>query len=82
MHLLERFTRSGDDTIDYEVTVTDPAKFTKSWTVAFPLMKSPTENIFLEYACHEGNYAVLHLLSQARDLEKQEVSQKGTTGSK
>ena len=73
MHLLERFTRVADDGIDYEVTVTDPSQFTKPFTVAFPWLKSPTEQIFLEYACHEGNYGMLHLLSQARNLEKKKT---------
>ncbi len=73
MHLLERYTRTAEDTIDYEVTVTDPSKFTKPFTIAFPFMKSPTEHIFLEYACHEANYGMLHLLSQARNLEKRQA---------
>ncbi len=75
MHLLERFTRTAEDAIDYEVTVTDPSKFTKPFTIAFPWMKSPTEQIFLEYACHEANYGMLHLLSQARNLEKRQKAQ-------
>ena len=37
-------------------------------------MKSPTEQIFLEYACHEANYAMLHLLSQARNLERRQTA--------
>ena len=77
MHLLERFTRTADDTIDYEVTVTDPSKFTKPFTIALPWMKSPTEQIFLEYACHEANYGMLHLLSQARNLEKRQTTSRG-----
>ena len=72
MHLLERFTRTAEDTIDYEVTITDPSKFTKPFTIALPWMKSPTEQIFLEYACHEANYGMLHLLSQARNLERRQ----------
>ena len=77
MHLLERFTRTADDIIDYEVTVTDPSKFTRPFTIAFPWMKSPTEQILLEYACHEANYAMIHLLSQARNLEKRSASARG-----
>ena len=70
MQLLEKFTRTAADTIEYEVTVTDPSKFTKPFTIVFPLEKSPTQQVFLEYACHEANYGMLHLLSQARNLEK------------
>ncbi len=77
MHLLERFTRTAEDAIDYGSTVTDPSKFTQPFTIAFPLMKSPTEQIFLEYACHEANYGMMHILSQARNLEKRQGKSQG-----
>ena len=37
MHLMERWTRVGPDSMTYEVTVTDPSKFTQPWTVALTL---------------------------------------------
>ena len=77
MHLLERFTRSGEDLIEYQITVTDPSKFTKPFTIEFPLMKSPTQQVYLEYACQEGNYGIPHLLSQARNLEKRQAAPRG-----
>lgn len=77
MHLLERFTRTAEDAIDYEATITDPSKFTQPFTIAFPVLKSPTEQIFLEYACHEANYGMLHLLSQARNLERRQSKAQG-----
>ena len=30
----------------------------------------PTEGEMIEYACHEGNYAMFNLLEVARDEEK------------
>ena len=33
LHLVERFTRVDAETIDYEATLTDPTRFTRSWTV-------------------------------------------------
>jgi hypothetical protein len=77
MHLLERFTRTADDLIEYQVTVTDTSKFTKPFTIEFPLMKSPTQQVYLEYACHEANYAMVHLLSQTRNLEKRQAGSRG-----
>ena len=77
MHMLERFTRAAEDLIEYEVTVTDPSKFTRPFTIEFPLMKSPTQQVFLEYACQEGNYGMLHLLSEARNLEKRKAARGG-----
>jgi hypothetical protein len=68
LHLVERFTRTGADTILYEFTVDDPASFTKPWTAQVPLRKSP-DQIF-EYACHEGNYSMVNTLSAARATEQ------------
>ena len=35
--MVERFTRVDAETIDYEATITDPTRFTRPWTVRFPL---------------------------------------------
>jgi hypothetical protein len=67
--LVERFTRTSDREIQYEVTVNDPKTFTKPWTVTFPITQEPGYRIF-EYACHEGNYAMANSLSAARAEEK------------
>ena len=69
LHLVERYTRVNDDTLLYEFTVTDPAAFTKPWSVALP-MRRTDEQIF-EYACHEGNEAMTGILRGARFGEKQ-----------
>ena len=53
LHLIERFTRTGVDTIDYRFTVDDPTVWTQPWTAAFPLRR--TDLAMYEYACHEGN---------------------------
>ena len=68
LHLVERFTRVNAETLNYEVTVGDPTAFTRSWTVALPATRSK-EAIF-EYACHEGNYGMVGILSGARQQEK------------
>ena len=69
MQLVERFTRVAPDTIEYEMTLTDPEKFPRPWTVRIPVTKLE-QSLFVEYACHEGNYGMVHLLSQARNLER------------
>jgi hypothetical protein len=73
LHLVERFTRISASAIQYEVTVQDPQIFTASWTVAFPITYQPGYQIF-EYACHEGNYAMVNILSEARAAEKAEAA--------
>jgi hypothetical protein len=66
--VIERFTRVDADTIDYQVTVDDPANFTKPWTAAIPMRKLGGQ--LFEYACHEGNYAMPGILAGARAQEK------------
>ena len=72
---VERFTRTSDRSIQYEVTVYDPKTFTAPWTIAFPITHEPGYQIF-EYACHEGNYAMSNMLSAARAEEKAEAAEK------
>ncbi|MCY4508849.1 MAG: hypothetical protein OXG35_18115, partial [Acidobacteria bacterium] len=62
--LTERFTRLDDDTLLYEYTVDDPVIFTRPFTVAVPMRQS--DEPMFEYACHEGNYGLLNILSGAR----------------
>ena len=64
MKLIERFTRTGPDTLIYEFTVDDPESFTRSWTARYPMTK--TTDLIYEYACHEGNYGLEGSLSGAR----------------
>ena len=68
LHVVERFTRSGFNTINYEVTISDPNVYERSWTVAMPWTRDPGYRIF-EYACHEGNTAVEMILSAGRAEE-------------
>ena len=65
LRLVERFTFSGPDTIDYEVTIEDSGAFTSPWKVAMPLNRDVAYQIF-EYACHEGNYGLVNSLSAGR----------------
>src|SRR5262245_57481150 len=69
MHLVERFTRVDPNTLLYEFTVDDPASFTKPWSAAVP-MKMSDEQLF-EYACHEGNEAMVGILGGARYEDRQ-----------
>jgi hypothetical protein len=68
LRVIERFTRTGPDAIDYQFTVHEPATFTKSWTVDAPMRALPGG--MHEYACHEGNYGLANILSAQRAEEK------------
>ena len=75
LHVVERFTRADENTINYEVVVEDSKVFTSPWKLAMPLNREPDYKIF-EYACHEGNYAVPHILSAGRARDKAGVAAK------
>jgi hypothetical protein len=68
MRMVERFTRLDNDTISYQLTVTDPNTFSRPWTLENNFWRSD-EGIF-EVACHEGNYGLANILSGARAQEK------------
>ena len=69
LHLVERFTRLGADTIDYRLTVTDPVTFAKPWTLVNGLWRA--DDGIYEVACHEGNIGLKGILAGARAQERQ-----------
>jgi hypothetical protein len=70
MTVTERFTRVDANTINYTVTVEDPKVYSKPWTVALPLNRDDTYQMF-EYSCQEGNYAMANALSFGRKRDKE-----------
>jgi hypothetical protein len=69
MHLVERFTPVDKGRLDYQYTITDEDTFARPFTVAIPM--KATDGRMYEYACHEGNYAMLNMLKGARLLESE-----------
>ena len=61
LHLVERFTRTGPDTLTYAFTVTDPATWVRPWTAEVRMTRS--DEPLYEYACHEGNYSMASSLT-------------------
>ena len=72
LHLVERYTRVGPETLNYEVTITDPSTWTQPWTVLLPLKRS--DDVIFEYACHEGNYGMEGILAGHRAQEGTDVA--------
>jgi hypothetical protein len=64
LHVVERFTRTSADTLQWQLTIDDPGAWTKPWTAMIPLR--PTKKAIYEYACHEGNYGLADILAGAR----------------
>ena len=74
LRLVERFTRVGPESIDYTFTLEDPEVFERAWTASAPMTtdqasRGVTAGELWEYACHEGNHAMINILSGARAEE-------------
>jgi hypothetical protein len=67
LHVIERFSRIDANTLLYRFTVEDPDTWDRSWTgeLTWPV----TSKLIYEYACHEGNYALVDVLRGARRQE-------------
>lgn len=71
LHLVERWTRTRPNTLEYAVTIDDPTVWTRPWTVKQEFTKqSEQENrIYYEPRCIEGNYASPGLMRGQRMAE-------------
>jgi hypothetical protein len=71
LHLVERWTRTGPTSLEYVVTIEDPAVWARPWTVRQEFTKqSDQENrLYYEPRCIEGNYGLPGLMRGARAEE-------------
>jgi hypothetical protein len=75
LHLVERITRTGPGTVLYRFTVEDPKTWAAPWTAEIPWYK--TDKAIYEYACQEGNNAILLALGGARAQERAAAAKQG-----
>jgi hypothetical protein len=68
LNVVERFSRTGPDTLRYELTINDPGTWTKPWSLMIPLKRA--DHPMWEYGCHEGNYGMAGILAGARAEER------------
>jgi hypothetical protein len=62
LHVVERYTRTPQDTIHYEVTAEDPNVLTKPWKVVdAQLRHPPREDRIMEYEC-DNNIDLSHIV--------------------
>jgi hypothetical protein len=69
LHLIERFSRTGEDTLTYQFTAEDPTTWDRPWTAEIPMSKA--KGPVYEWACHEGNSMIVTILKGARVTEEQ-----------
>jgi hypothetical protein len=67
LKVTERFTRVAKDRLLYQFTLDDPTMWDKPWGGEYEF--APLNGRVLEYACHEGNYALEGILAGARAEE-------------
>ena len=68
--MVERFTASSPDVVEWRVTFEDANTWTRPWTFSMPLTKVDSTQQMFEYACHEGNLAMRNILSAQRAEEQ------------
>jgi hypothetical protein len=68
LHLVERWTHTAPNTLEYEVTIEDPTVWTRPWTAkqAFTRQSDQENRIYNEPRCIEGNYGLPGLLHGRR----------------
>jgi hypothetical protein len=70
LHVVERYTRTADDTIAYEATIEDPTMYTRPWTMEFRLARNKQPGYYmLEFACHEGERDLQHYTAETGKKE-------------
>ena len=73
MTMVERYTRIGPATLEYQFTIDDPTVWTQPWTAMFRWDLDDTQYELVEYGCHEGNYGMRNILSGARARDAAEA---------
>jgi hypothetical protein len=64
LHVIERWTRTGPNTLEYAVTVEDPTVWARPWTAKQEFIRQNDEEnrIYTEPRCIEGNFGLPGLL--------------------
>ncbi len=75
-HVTERFTPTGPNTIDYQMTYSDPVIWTAPFTVRADLTRNEQYK-FYEYACHEGDEQVRNYINTSRIKRAKEKAAAG-----
>jgi hypothetical protein len=79
LHLIERWTRSGPSTLEYEVTIEDPTVWAQAWTVReeFSRQSDGDNRLYTEPRCVEGNYGLPGIIRGRRAEERAFVEGRG-----
>ena len=74
LKVTERFTRTSGDRVLYQFKVEDPSVWVQAWGGEYEFSRAG--GMLYEYACHEGNYALVDILAGARAEESAKAGAK------
>jgi len=61
LHVVERYTRTGENELTYRATLTDASVYTRPWTIGFTISRNANPNYeLMELACWEGEQDLIH----------------------
>jgi hypothetical protein len=63
LHTMERFRRTDEETLHYEVTIEDAGAYTRSWTTSYTIPWAPRVEP-MEYVCNENNVDLPHMIGK------------------
>jgi hypothetical protein len=63
LHTVERFERTDEDTLHYQVTIEDPNAYTRTWTTSYAIPWAPGIEP-MEYVCNENNVDLPHMVGK------------------
>lgn len=69
LEVLEQLTLINEDEILYRIEVADPLAYTEKFVVERTITRRPANEPIYEFACHEGNYSLMWMLTGARRAE-------------
>ncbi len=79
LHLVERWTRTGPNTLEYIAIIEDPSVWTRPWKVIqeFGKQNEQENRIFYEPRCVEGNYGHPAVLKASRQEDREFADGRG-----
>jgi len=72
LHLIERWTRIDANTLEYVATMEDSTTWPRPWTIKLEMARQdePSNRIYYEPRCHEGNAGMVGMLVGSREDER------------
>jgi hypothetical protein len=79
LHVVERWTRTGPRTLDYEARIEDPTVWVQPWTVKeeFSRQSDEANRLYTEPRCVEGNYGLPGIIHGRRMEERNFAAGRG-----